>query len=110
ERRRQVVMNIAERGENDVEVVEQPLGGGGRRLSAFGVVGQRRVHLSKRVRMLAQSLQVRAAAASAQGNGEQGGQPPRVLLERFNSKELDSPLRRRGNAGVTHRMLVRVSP
>src|SRR5439155_13672776 len=99
-----------ERGENDVEVVEQPLGGGRRRLSAFCVVGQRRVDLSKRVRVLAQSLQMRAAAAPSHGNGEQGGQPSRVLLERFNSKELDSPLRRTGDAGVSHRMLVRVSP
>ena len=103
ERGRQIVMDIAERGENDVEVVEQPLGRRRRRLSALRVVGQRRVDLSKRARMLAQSLQVRAAVtAPARGNGEQGGQPPRVLFERFNSKELDRPWRRTGDAGVTH--------
>jgi hypothetical protein len=88
---RQVVMDIAKGGENDVEIIEKPLGRGGRRLSTSGVVGQGRVDASKRVRMLAQSIEVRAAAAPfAQRHGEQGGEPPRMLLERFNSQELDT--------------------
>ena len=108
---RQVVTNIAERRKNDVEVVEQPFGGRGRRFSALRVVCQRRIDPSKRVCMVAQALQVcAAAAASARRNGEQGGQPPRVLLERFNSKELDGAWPRTGYASVTHQQLVRALP
>ena len=43
ERRRQIVMDVAQRGDDDVEVVEQPLGRGRRGFAALGVVGQRRV-------------------------------------------------------------------
>ena len=44
-----------------------------------------------------------AAAALAQRNSEERGQPSRMLLERFNSQEFDGAGRRAGDAGVTHR-------
>ena len=60
----QIVMNVPKRGEHDVKVVEQPLGGRRRRLPAFCVVGQRCVDLSKRSGVFAEALQVGAAAAA----------------------------------------------
>ena len=51
-------------GRDDVEVVEQPLGGGRRRLAAPGILGQRGVDLAKHARVLVEPLQVRAAAAA----------------------------------------------
>ena len=58
---RQVVVDVAERRDDDVEVVEQPLGGGRRRLSAFRVVGERGIDA------LAASARAGAAASGARG-------------------------------------------
>ena len=66
ERRRQIVVNVAQRGENDVEVVEQPLRRRRRGFAAFGVVGQRRVDLAK-ARDVREVLDMRAAAAPPAG-------------------------------------------
>ena len=57
--------------------------------------------------MLTESLEVHAAAAArAQGDGEQRRQPPRVLLERFDTEEFDSWRTR--SAAVTRVSLIPV--
>ena len=58
ERRRQVVLDIAERRQDDVEVVEEPFSRGRRRFLAGCVFGKRRVHLAKRRLVLADGFQV----------------------------------------------------
>ena len=89
---------------HQVEVVEQPLGGGRRRLAAFGVLGKRGIDAPQCLLVLAESLQVGAAAAAlAQRDGEERGQPSRMLLEGFNSQELDIARGRPREAGVIHR-------
>src|SRR5262249_4291980 len=106
ERRRQVVMNVAKRRQHDVEIVEQPLGRGRRRLSAFGVVDERGIDLSKRERVLTKSLQVRrAAAALAERHREQRGQAPRMFLERLDPEQLYPTGRRTILAHLTHELL-----
>jgi hypothetical protein len=51
-----------------------------------------------------QALQVCATIATLTlGNGEERGQPARVFLERFDSKELDAARRLPRAASVMHR-------
>ena len=63
ERRREIVMDVACGGRDDVEVVEQPFGGGRHRLLPR-VVGERRVDLAQRAHVLLELPQVGAAAAA----------------------------------------------
>src|SRR5262249_31380352 len=106
ERRREVMMNVAQRRQHDVEIVEQPLGRGRRRLSAFGVVDERGIDLSKRERVLTKFLQVgRAAAALAERHSEQRGQAPRMFLERLDPEQLYPTGRWTILAHLTHELL-----
>ena len=101
-------MDVAQRGDDHVEVVEEPLGRGRRGLAAFGVVGQRSVHLAKDSRVLTEALQVHAAAAArAPGDGEQRRQSPRMLLEPLETEEFDRSWRTR-SAAITRFSLILV--
>ena len=66
ERRREIVMDVARRGRDDVEVVEQPFGGRRHRLLAR-VFGERRVDAAQRAHVAFELPQVRAAAAAGRG-------------------------------------------
>ena len=63
ERGRQIVADVAGGGRDDVEVVEQPLGGGRRLLAAPRVVGQGDIHVPQRVHVAVESPQVGAPFA-----------------------------------------------
>src|SRR4051794_10633666 len=94
-----IVIDIANRGENNVEVVEQPFGGRRRGLSDRCVVRQRRVGGSECSRVFAKGLEVRAGtAAPPERNREQGGQAPCMLLKWLNPEEFDFTGR-----GTSHR-------
>ena len=74
-----------------MEVVEQPLGGGRRRLSAPGVVGERGVDLAQRAHVLVEPPQMRAAAAARPPRERQERrEPPGVLLERLDPEQFDA--------------------
>ena len=87
ERRRQIVMDVARGGRDDVEVVEQPFGGRRHRLAAR-IVRERRVH-ARAARACA-----RAAGAGARGRRHAAGaivnerrQPAGVLLEQLETQQ-----------------------
>jgi hypothetical protein len=86
ERRRQIVMNVARGLRDDVEVVEQPLGG---RRGWFlpRVFSQRGIDLAKRAHVILDLTQMRASTAALRLDGQQRRQPPRVLLEQFDAEQ-----------------------
>jgi hypothetical protein len=95
EGRRQVVMDVADGGGNDVVVVEQPFGCG-REVLATGVHGERRIDLAQRAGVTLQPSQVRAAVdAPAVRQREQRREPPRVLFERFDAQQFEAAVRQR---------------
>ena len=59
ERGRQIVLDVARGGGDDVEVVEQPFGGRRPLLAKPGVIGQRDVDLSQRAHVRVKPVQVR---------------------------------------------------
>ena len=92
------MVDVAGGGRDDVEVVEQPLGGRRHRLLA-GVLGERGVDVAKRVHVLAQLLEVRASATSARRlNREQRGQPSGVLFQQLEAEQLLAACHRTRNA------------
>ena len=91
---RQIVMNVAQGGQDDVEIVEQPLGGGRRRFAFCRVASQCRVDVTKSPRVLANLLQMRAAASVLRRDREQRGQSPRMLFQRLNAEQFDGRWRR----------------
>ena len=86
---RQVVLNVAGGGRDDVEVVEQPFGGGRQGLALL-FAGERGVHLSQGAHVGGEPTQVGAPVAAARRNREQRRQPPGVLFQQLDAEELDT--------------------
>ena len=87
EGRGQVVMDVARRGRDDVEVVEQPFGGRRHRLLT-GVPGERGIDVAQRGHVLAELADVKAAAAAgARRQGQEHGQAPGVLLQQLDTEQ-----------------------
>ena len=104
ERRRQIVLNVAKRRDNDVEVVEQPLRRRRGRFAATRVLGQRLIDLAQRPRVSVQRRQVHAgAAAPALRDGQESGETSGMFFERLDAEQLDSARPRPIVGGVTHR-------
>ena len=99
ERRREIVMDIARGGRDDVEVVEQPFGGGRHRFLPR-VVRERRIDVAQRAHVVLELAQVGAAAAPASGrNREQRREPAGMLLQQLDAEQfLASPWRGPVNA------------
>ena len=94
ERGREIVMDVARGGRDDVEVVEQPFG---RRRHAFmpRVLRELRVDVAERAHMVVDLPQVGAATAAApRRNREQRRQTPGVLLEQLDTQQFPATRQR----------------
>jgi hypothetical protein len=88
-RRREVVVDVACRGRDNVKVVEEPFRGGRRRLAAPRVFGQRRVDQTECARVIVQPSQMGAAAAALPAcDGEPCGQPTGMFFQRLDAQQL----------------------
>ncbi len=92
-RRRQVVLDVAGRGRDDVEIVEQPFGRRRHGL-ALGITGKLGIDLPQRPHVRLQLLEVGAPVAGTVRSGrDQGGEPPRVLFKQLDAEQLDCTAR-----------------
>ena len=101
-RRRQIVLDVAGGGGDDMEVVEQPFC---RRRQSFvaRVLHERRVDVAERAHVFLDLPQVGAAAASApRGDREQRRQTSGVLLEQLDTEQFFATRQRAGSR--EHRM------
>jgi hypothetical protein len=104
-------MDVVRGCRDDVEVVEQPFGGGGHRLLPR-VVGERNVDLAQCANVQPEPAQVRVAAApaTARRNREQRGQSSRVLFQQLDTEEFLAYPKNAGRreAGPTHELMLRL--
>jgi hypothetical protein len=78
----EIVSDVAGRRRDRVEVVEQPFGRGGRRLTPPRVVGQVDIHAAQHAHVLVESVEMWLSAdATARADGEKRRQAARVLLQ-----------------------------
>ena len=88
---------------NDVEVIEQPLGGGRQRLAAPGILCQCGVDHTQDAGVVGELHEVSpAAAAPAPGERQQGGQASCVFLERLDAQQLNAGSGRADGRRFTH--------
>ena len=86
---RQVVLYAADLGLDQVEVVEEPLGGRGEELAAMDVIGQDAVGVAQNPRVLVHpGEELLAAVIAGSREREAGGEPPRALLQTLDAQEL----------------------
>jgi hypothetical protein len=84
------MVNVTGRRRNDVEVVEQPLGGG-RHAFSPGVLGECGVDLPQRMGVFLEAPQMSTAdPATAARKRQERSQTPRVLLQRLNPQQFEA--------------------
>ena len=97
ERRRQIVLNVACRGRDDVEVVEQPFGSRGDGL-VLGVLRQLGVDVPQRLHVRPQLPEVRASVAEpVRGDRDQCREAACMFLEQLDAEQLDVSARHSRN-------------
>ncbi len=93
ERGRQIVADVAGGGRDDVEVVEQPLGGGRRLLAAPRGVSQGDIDVPQGAHVAVEPPQVGdAVRAAADGDREQGRQTPGMFFERLDPEQFHAAI------------------
>ncbi len=83
------MLYAADLGLDQVEIVEEPLGGRGEELAAMDVIGQDAVGVAQNPRVLVHPREELLAAVIAGSlEREAGGEPPRALLQTLDAQEL----------------------